>query len=115
MTESQSEPDIVVVDNPEHTRYEAHFTDADTPLGALAGVLVYEDPEDREDTRTLLHTVVWQEYSGHGIGGRLATFAFADARERGVKIVPVCTFVQGWLERHPEQHDVLASRPEAAR
>ncbi|KQZ05042.1 hypothetical protein ASD19_03315 [Microbacterium sp. Root53] len=112
MTESQPEPDIVVSDNAEHTRYEAHFSDAQNPHGALAGVLVYEDGEG---TRTLLHTVVWEEYSGHGIGGRLATHAFADARERGVKIVPVCTFVQGWLERHPEQHDVLAARPDDAR
>lgn len=98
------EPDIVVSDNRERTRYEARLVTPDDPQGELAGVLVYEDGDA---ARTLLHTVVWEEHSGHGIGGRLASHAFADARERGVGIVPVCTFVQGWLERHPEQRDVL--------
>ncbi|WP_345751034.1 GNAT family N-acetyltransferase [Microbacterium rhizophilus] len=99
------DPDIVVTDNPEHARYEAHIADPETGERALAGVLAYDDAVD---ARTLLHTVVWEEHSGHGIGGLLATRAFAEARERGVKIVPVCTFVQSWLERHPDQADLVA-------
>lgn len=107
------EPDADVTDNAERTRYEARVTDPQTGEPALAGVLVYEDVE-ADGARTLLHTVVWEEHSGHGIGGRLAARAFADARERDIRIVPVCTFVQAWLERHPEQHDLLVSRPGAA-
>ncbi|MEL5991888.1 GNAT family N-acetyltransferase [Microbacterium phosphatis] len=98
-------PDIIVADNAEHTRYEALIADPETGARKLAGVLAYDDGDG---TRTLLHTVVWEEHSGHGIGGRLASHAFGDARTRGVKIVPVCTFVLGWLERHPEERDILA-------
>jgi predicted GNAT family acetyltransferase len=106
MSESRTDAEVVVTDNAARTRYEAHLTDPGTGESRLAGVLVYEDAA--EGMRTLLHTVVWQEYGGHGIGGRLATAAFADARERGARIVPVCTFVQGWLTRHPEQGDLVA-------
>jgi predicted GNAT family acetyltransferase len=100
------QPVVVVADNADRSRYEARLTDPVTGEQALAGVLVYDDADG---ARTLLHTVVWQEHSGHGIGGRLASRAFADARERGARIVPVCTFVQGWLARHPEQTDVVAA------
>ncbi|MER7796737.1 GNAT family N-acetyltransferase [Microbacterium sp. NPDC096154] len=106
MSDTHTEPDIVVRDNPEHTRYEALIALPDGAR-ALAGVLVYDDSQ-AEGARTLLHTVVWEEHSGHGVGGRLASHAFADARERGVRVVPVCTFVQGWLQRHPEQADLVA-------
>ena len=100
-----STADIAVSDNAERTRYEAHILDPESGERQLAGVLVYADGEG---TRTLLHTVVWEEHSGHGIGGRLAGHAFDDARSRGLRIVPVCTFVLGWLERHPEQADLVA-------
>ncbi|WP_309067363.1 GNAT family N-acetyltransferase [Microbacterium sp.] len=103
------EPDIVVTDNAQHARYEARLTHRETGESELAGVLAYEDGAD--GSRTLLHTVVWQEHSGHGLGGRLATHAFADARRRGARIVPVCTFIQAWLERHPDQADIVVSRP----
>ncbi|WP_203137948.1 GNAT family N-acetyltransferase [Microbacterium sp. JZ31] len=99
------EPDIVVTDNAAHARYEAHLTPSETGQDELVGVLAYEDGAD--GARTLLHTVVWQEHSGHGVGGRLATHAFEDARTRGTRIVPVCTFIQAWLERHPEQADIV--------
>jgi len=103
-----STADISVSDNAERSRYEAHILDPGSGERQLAGVLVYEDADEDGGPRTLLHTVVWQEHSGHGIGGRLAETAFADARERGTKIVPVCTFVLAWLERHPEQHELVA-------
>jgi len=92
--------DVEVTENPERTRFEARIGDA------LAGVLVYAD--DEPGTRTLLHTVVGEEYGGHGVGGALASRTLADARERGLRIVPVCTFVQAWLERHPEHADLVA-------
>lgn len=98
-------PEIAVAENVARTRYEAFVIDEETGARDLAGVLAYDDGEG---TRTLLHTVVWEEHAGHGIGGRLATRAFDDARERGVKIVPVCTFVQGWLERHPDRTSLVA-------
>lgn len=90
----------VVGDDTDRSRYEAHLGDR------LAGVLTYVDDED--GNRVLQHTVVGEAFGGHGVGGALAAFALGDAAESGRKIVPQCTFVQAWLEKHPEQKEHVA-------
>lgn len=91
---------VVVGDDSDRGRYEAHIGDR------LAGVLSYVDDERG---RVLQHTVVGEAYGGHGVGSALAAFAMADAREAGRRIVPQCTFVQGWLQKHPEHADLVAA------
>lgn len=99
MTEQHSH--VVVGDDSDRSRYEAHIGDH------LAGVLAYSD-DDETGERTLRHTVVGEAFGGHGVGSALATFAMRDARDAGRSIVPQCTFVQGWLVKHPEHHDLVA-------
>ncbi len=67
----------------------------------------------RLDERTvdLLHTQVPDEAAGQGIGGKLAKAAFTWARQSGVKVVPTCPFVRKWLERHPDEQDLVTVRP----
>lgn len=92
---------VVVGDDSDRSRYEAHIGDH------LAGVLAYSDDEETGE-RTLRHTVVGQEFGGHGVGSALATFAMRDARDAGRTIVPQCTFVGSWLVKHPEHRDLVA-------
>jgi len=66
--------------------------------GATA-VLTYEEGDGDV---AFLHTVVPAELEGAGIGSRLAEAGVRWAREQGLEVVPVCSFVRGWLERHPE-------------
>jgi hypothetical protein len=49
--------------------------------------------------------------AGQGIGGKLANAAFAWARQNGVKLVPTCPFVRKWLERHPDEQDLVSVPP----
>lgn len=81
-----------VVHVPERSRFE--LSDGDD-----VAVLVYE--EDERDV-ALLHTVVPPSMAGRGVGGRLAEAAVGWARAQDLEVVPVCTFVQSWLARHPE-------------
>lgn len=104
MTEQHSH--VVVGDDSDRSRYEAHIGDH------LAGVLAYSDDEETGE-RTLRHTVVGEAFGGHGVGSALAAFAMVDARDAGRSIVPQCTFVQGWLSRHPEHRDLVAHGHEA--
>lgn len=64
-----------------------------------------------EDRRlTLVHTEVADEFEGQGIGSTLVRAALIYADEHDLAIVPVCPFVTGWLERHPDraaQLDIL--------
>jgi predicted GNAT family acetyltransferase len=54
------------------------------------------------------HTVVPQALEGQGVGSALVAGALDDVRQRGLKVVPLCSFVKGWIERHPEAQDLLA-------
>lgn len=98
---------LEVRDAPERRRYEATFGDE----AGLAAILTYARSGKR---LTLIHTEVQPGFEGRGVGGRLARAVFDDARARGLRVVPKCPFIVRWLERHPEQHDLLASAPSAA-
>ena len=92
-------PDSVrVVDNPGKNRYEAFVGDE------LAGFVTYRT---RSGVVVLVHTEVDPAFEGHGVGGRLASFALEDLRARGLKVKPLCPFIVRYLEHHPELADVV--------
>ncbi len=95
---------IQVIDRPEHSRFEAHRN------GELAGVLGYEQ---RGDLLVALHTEVDPRFKGRGIGSELVRGMIDQLRADGRRLQPVCPFVKAWLERHPEQNDVLAGEGSA--
>lgn len=45
---------------------------------------------------------------GTGASGRLMSALSADAREKGLKITPICGYAAAWLRRSPEFRDLLA-------
>ena len=65
----------------------------------LAG---YSEFELGEGSITFVHTVVDDAFEGRGLGGKLAKGALTDAKDRGLRIEATCTFIAGYLERHPE-------------
>jgi predicted GNAT family acetyltransferase len=54
------------------------------------------------------HTVVPGELRGRGIAEKLVRAALADARAAGHKVVPACSYVAKFIERHQEYQDLLA-------
>ena len=54
------------------------------------------------------HTIVPPELEGRGIGGRIVKEGLAHARAQGLKVVPQCSFVRGYIERHEEYGDLVA-------
>jgi predicted GNAT family acetyltransferase len=84
---------VAVRDNPDQRRYELVVD------GAVAGEIDYLL---KPDSVVLLHTEVSPELEGHGLGARLVADALEDIRSRGLRVVPVCPFVQAYLRRHPE-------------
>ena len=60
------------------------------------------------DDIVFYHTVVPPELEGRGIGSALVKGALEDVRARGLKVVPLCPFVKGWIDRHSEAQDLLA-------
>jgi hypothetical protein len=72
----------------------------DTPHGLA--IAVYHQQGDR---LVFTHTEVLSEDEGRGIGSELVRGALDDARRRGFKIVPACSFVVDFVRRHPEYSD----------
>lgn len=63
--------------------------------------------DDENGNRVLTHAEVPFEFSGQGIGSRLATGVFEDARSKGIKLILQCPFMGAWFARHPEYSDVV--------
>jgi predicted GNAT family acetyltransferase len=65
-------------------------------------IAVYHEQGDR---MVFTHTEVPLQDEGRGFASRLVGAALADARRRGFKIVPACSFVVAYVRRHPEYAD----------
>lgn len=85
--------DIEMRDNPAESRWELLVD------GELAVLIDYHD---RGSRRTFIHTETQDGFGGQGLASRLVKAALDDAKDRGLEINPVCEFVRGYLERHPE-------------
>lgn len=90
---------VEVVDNTAECQFEARDEDI------VVGVIKYIR---EDDTVTFTHTLVPTEYEGRGIGSALAKFALQHARQAHDQVVPRCPFVQAYLQRHPEERDLIA-------
>jgi uncharacterized protein len=53
------------------------------------------------------HTEVPQAYGGRGIATALIRFALQSARERGLKVAPICPFVAAYITAHENEQDLL--------
>jgi len=92
--------DASVVDSFEQQRYEILLG------GEVAGVLHYRRHGLGVD---LMHTEIDQAFEGRGLASRLAAAALEDARRRESPVTVTCPFVTGYIERHPEFQDLVAS------
>lgn len=92
-TERPNEPDYDVVDNAEQSRFEIRVGDE------LAGYAVYKQDGS---TRSFTHTVVEPRWEGRGVGTELAARALSMTRGRDLTAVPVCSFIQAHVEKHPD-------------
>ena len=56
----------------------------------------------------IAHTGVRPEYNGHGIAKRLVECVIAEARARGVRITPLCSYARHMMCGQDKYKDVLA-------
>jgi uncharacterized protein len=95
--DSPSRPDWLVVDNPERRRFEID-------LGGAMAIAEYTLPAG---IIMFTHTEVPPEHEGKGIGTALIRAGLAAARERGLKVIPICPFFAAYIQRHAEEKDLL--------
>lgn len=85
---------------PEQQRYAAYLD------GELAGFAAYQA---EGDTIVFTHTEVDGAFEGRGVGSAIARGALDDVRADGSRrVVPQCSFIRGWIDKHPDYRDLLA-------
>jgi uncharacterized protein len=62
----------------------------------------------KDDRISFTHTEVPDSLAGRGIGSALVEGALEDIRRRGLRVVPICSFVRHYMETHEEVRDLLA-------
>lgn len=77
-------------------------------LGDGEAVLDYSRID--EGTLDFRSTRVPPEHRGEGIAGELVSHALDHARSQGQRIVPSCSYVDSYIQRHPEYADLVAGR-----
>ncbi len=58
------------------------------------------------DAIVFTHTEVPPALEGQGVGTRLVKGALAQVRAAGLKVVPACSFVAAYVQRHPDEVDL---------
>lgn len=61
---------------------------------------------DQGDVWAMNHTFVPDALRGQGVAAQLVEAAFAAARAAGVKINPLCSYVDVYMQRHPDSADL---------
>ncbi len=96
MADTDSSP--TVTDVPDQHRFEVRLD------GALAGFAVYHR---RGGRIYLVHTEVDPAFEGKGIGSALAKGVLDAERAAGEPVVPLCPFMRGYIDRHPDYTDLV--------
>jgi predicted GNAT family acetyltransferase len=73
----------------------------------LGGDTAFAEYQLHPDLLILPHTVVPPAFEGRGIASALAKTALGYAREHGLKVLPLCPFMAGYIQKHPEWHDIV--------
>lgn len=96
--------DPKVVDNPEAGRFEL-FVD-----GEVVGFAEYRRTAS---SVSFTHTVVEPALAGRGLGSELARGALDAARAEGSTVLPYCSFIRAYIERHPTYLDLVPADRQA--
>ncbi|WP_346621657.1 GNAT family N-acetyltransferase [Blastococcus montanus] len=91
--------DTTVVDVPERGRFEVLVGER------VVGLASYHVDNGQ---MTLPHTEVDPSMGGKGIGKTLVAAVLDAARERGLTVLPYCSFVRHYIQQHPDQLDLVA-------
>ena len=91
-------PTSIVRDNVNDSRFEIDLGD---------GQFAFADYLLRDDRIIFTHTEVPPSHGGQGLGTLLVRAALTSARERGLRVVPICPFFAAYIKAHEKEQDLL--------
>jgi uncharacterized protein len=93
-------PEITVRHNPAQSRFEIE----------VDGRLAVAEYADSGDALVFTHTFVPPELRGGALAPRLVRAGLEFARANGRRVVPQCSYVARFIERHREFADLVGPR-----
>ena len=90
--------DVVVRHNTAESRFEA----------IVDGFLSVADYDLADGQMVMTHTFVPPELRGRGVAEKLVRAALEHARAERLRVVPACSYVGVFLQRHPEFRDLAS-------
>lgn len=72
------------------------------------GALAFADYRTEDGRMIIPHVEAAHTLRGTGAAGRLMAGVVDAARQRGLKIVPLCPYADAWMRKHPETADLRA-------
>ena len=93
-----STQDLSIIHKPESGRFETHVN----------GLQCEVDYQLDGQIMRMTHTGVPPQLEGRGIAAALVLHALNWAQAQGFKVVPICSYVQVYIKRHPQWQAILA-------
>ena len=90
--------DYELIDNEENHQYEFH-------IGKYIPRIEYIKTKNGEIYLT--HTEVPVALEGKGVGSQLAEKVLKDIEKQGLRLVPLCPFVAGYIQKHPDWRRIV--------
>ncbi|KAA5548799.1 GNAT family N-acetyltransferase [Adhaeribacter rhizoryzae] len=84
--------ELEIINNPENQRFET----------TIDGKTAFVHYKLRPHVITVLHTEVPKELEGRGIAAALSKFVLEYIADQKLKLVPLCPYMQNYLQKHPE-------------
>lgn len=92
--------DYKILNNQEKNQFEA--VTEDKVIGLINYIIDKED-----NTITVPHTEVNPEYEGQGIAGAMTQELLEYAKNKNLKVIPICPYTRTYIDRHPQYKDLL--------
>lgn len=95
---SRPGPTYAIADNPQRHQFEVDFGDgtvATAQYDLIAGKIIFT------------HTHVPESHEGQGVGSALVRIGLRAARDRHLKVIPICPFFAAYMKKHVEEQDLL--------
>ncbi|MDY0206439.1 MAG: GNAT family N-acetyltransferase [Pseudomonas sp.] len=85
---------------PIHVEHNVQTQCFSTVVDGYTAILEYRAVDDK--TLDMHHTFVPNELRGKGVAAVLAKEALAYAKDQGCKVIPSCSYIAVYLQRHPQ-------------
>lgn len=92
-----SKNNVTINHNEQAQRFE-------TTVDGHTGYISYQE---RADTLVYDHTIVPPALGGQGVGSALVKYALDYARDQDKKVVPQCSFVASYIDKHPDYQNLV--------